>query len=74
MNGKDHDGDTGSADVAYSDNSIEEMRKYFADVKNWFNSDGKLDQAFNTDTLTWVCNSITGYSIDDGVVSTRQPR
>lgn len=74
MNGTDHDGDTGSADITYSDNAIEELKAYFANAENWFNTKGELDQAFNNDTIEWVCNSITGYSIDDGVVSKRPAR
>lgn len=60
--GADHDGDTGSADAAYSDDSIEEAKSYFGDVNTWFNSDGNIAQAFNTDTIKWFLNSVTGIS------------
>lgn len=55
-----HDGDTGSGDAAYSDDAIEEAKAYFGNVDNWFDSEGHLAQAFNTDTITWFLNSVTG--------------
>ena len=39
----------------------------FNDVNSWFDTDGKLSQAFNSDTFHWWLNSTTGIVIDDGV-------
>lgn len=58
----DHDGDTGSGDAMYSDDARDEMKGYFNNIDNWFDSNGQLTHAFNTDTMTWFLNSVTGIS------------
>lgn len=56
--GGDHDGDTGSGDITYSDESVKEVGEYLENLDSWF-VDGKVRYLGTTDTLDWVLKSMT---------------
>lgn len=56
--GADFDGDTGSAEFTYSDESVKEVDKYLNDVDSWF-EDGKVRFFGSTDTMDWVLKSMS---------------
>lgn len=56
----DFDGDTSSANIAYSDEAIAEAEKFFKTRKAYLGSDGKLLYSCAVDTVELVLHSLTG--------------
>lgn len=56
--GADFDGDTGSMEITYSDESKKELDEYFDNLDNYF-VDGKIAGFGSTDTLEWVLRSMS---------------
>ncbi|AFI55402.1 hypothetical protein TSMG0119 [Halocynthia phage JM-2012] len=56
--GGDHDGDTGSGDFTYSDESVKEVHDYLNNLDTWF-VDGKVRFFGSTETLAWVFKSMS---------------
>lgn len=54
----DHDGDTGSADFTYSDESVKEVDEYLNNLDTWFVGE-KVRFFGSTDTLAWVLKSMS---------------
>jgi hypothetical protein len=58
---KDHDGDTGSADIAMGDESKAETRAYLDDINSAI-SNNKIKAAFSTDLAQWCLASMSNPS------------
>lgn len=58
--GADFDGDTVSANITYSDNSIEEMAKYLKTKKAYVGTDGRFLNSTQVSTISLVMHNLTG--------------
>lgn len=58
--GLDYDGDTTSANCAYSDEAIEEAKRFFTLRKAYIGNNGKLLYSTSMDTVERVLHSLTG--------------
>lgn len=55
----DFDGDTSSLNIAYADESIEEITRYLHSKSYYIGTDGRISFSANTDTLTYVLHNMT---------------
>lgn len=58
--GADFDGDTASANIAYSDEAIAESKNFFQKKKAYIGTDGKILFSCAVDTVELVLHSLTG--------------
>jgi hypothetical protein len=58
--GGDFDGDTCSATILYTDESIDEVNRFLKDKSCYVNSSGNLTYDTNTDTVQYVLKTLTG--------------
>lgn len=56
----DHDGDTASWNMAYSDESVAEVKKFMLSKACYVNTDGSLIADISLDTVSFVLKNITG--------------
>lgn len=57
--GADFDGDTSSANIAYSDEAKEEIAAFLHSKAYYVGTDGKISFSANTDTITYVLHNMT---------------
>jgi hypothetical protein len=58
--GADFDGDTASFNIAYSDEAMDEAKKFFNSKIGYVASDGKFLSNVETDTIRYVLHNLTG--------------
>lgn len=58
--GADFDGDTGSGNATYSDESIAEVNHYFTQKRAYVGTDGRLIASANISTVALVMHNLTG--------------
>jgi hypothetical protein len=57
--GADYDGDTGSLNIAYTDDAVAEIDNYLKDKSYYIGTDGSISFSANTDTITYVLHNMT---------------
>ena len=57
----DYDGDTGSANIGYSEESVAEYQKFINSRRAYVGTDGKLIHSSNVDTIQLVLRNMTGF-------------
>lgn len=58
--GADFDGDTGSGNITYSDESVQEVDKFLAQKRAYVGPDGRLMSSTNVSTVSLVLYNLTG--------------
>lgn len=57
----DFDGDTASANVTYSDESIAEVNTHLTKKRAYVGTDGRFTSSISVDTVAFVMHNLTGY-------------